>query len=181
MKRKLATIAAIALLALTGCAGLVEPTPTATVTETAQPEPEETTESTPTESAEPEEKTRPTFGDTYTYPSGLSVKVGKPEEFTPSEYALKGEGAHLKFDITLTNDTGEEYDPVLFYASASSGDEESEQIFDGEELGGMPSTTVLDGKKVKFSIGFSVADPEDITMEVSPSFSFDEGSVIFTH
>lgn len=277
MKRKLATIAAIAVLALTGCAGLAEPTPTATVTETQTAEPTASEEDalnqavadyteaffTDAEAAwnrlseeckaqlslaefEPmiaqareqypdgaeieastvvidgdkatatyslsvselsqenqswvkeggqwkyngcvdstashqQEKTRPAFGDTYTYPSGLSVKVGKPEEFTPSEYAFKGEGTHLKFDITLTNDTGEEYDPVLFYASASSGDEESEQIFDGDELGNMPSTTILDGKKVKFSIGFSVLDPADITMEISPSFSFDERSVIFTH
>ncbi len=181
MKRKLATIATVALLSLTGCAGFIAPTPTATITETAQPEPEETKEPAPAESAEPEEKTRPAFGDTYTYPSGLSVKVGKPEEFTPSEYALKGEGTHLKFDITLTNETGEEYDPVLFYASASSGDEESEQIFDGETLGDMPSTTILEGKKAKFSVGFSVLDPADITMEISPSFSFEEGSVIFTN
>lgn len=270
------------LLTLTGCAGLIQPTPTATVTETAQPEPAKTVETEPEEAAlkqavtdytaafftdaeatwnllseeckaklplpgfqsmidkakvqypsgaeieamtvaidgdkasatyslnvselsqesqswvkeggewkyngcvesgssEPQEKTRPAFGDTYTYPSGISVKVGEPEEITPSEYAITGEGIHLKFDITLTNDTGEDFDPILFTASAASGGEEAERIFDGEKIGGAPSTTILDGKKVTFSIGFSVLDPEDITMDVSPSFSFDERSVVFTN
>ncbi len=126
---------------------------------------------------------RPTFGDTYTYDDGLSVTISQPEEFTPSETAFGGEefDTHLQFEVTIENETGEDYNPDLSHISASSGGQEGDAVFDSSQgLDSPPSTTLLDGQSTSYSVGFGVNDAEDVTVEYS-SIDFENlrDSVIF--
>lgn len=119
------------------------------------------------------------FGQTMTWEDKLSVTVSKPIAFKPSEWAAGGENAkhHVKFTITIVNKTGKTFDPSLFTASLQSGNTEADEVFD-EGLEGAPMTKLLNGREAKFQIGFGVADPKDLVLEVSPSFEHD--SALFT-
>lgn len=128
------------------------------------------------EVAEPEDDGVATWGETYAYVDGLEVKLSKPEKFEASEWAavVTEDGQDLRWTVTVTNGTGEKYDPSMFSLTASSGEEEAEEIFDSESgLEGSPMTSVRDGKSIKFDVGFRVADPKDVTLEVSPGFDYD--------
>lgn len=125
----------------------------------------------------------PVFGDTVTYDDGMAVTVSKPKKFTPSEYAAgaDGDGTPMKFTITVKNGTDKAFDPTLVYVTASSGGEESESIFDTDaKLGTSPQTSVKPGKSVKWAVGFMVADPKDITLEVALNDDFSRDSAVFT-
>lgn len=120
------------------------------------------------------------FGETYAYDSGLTVTVGQPAEYTPSAYASGNDQAHnLKFQVTVVNKSGKTYDPNAFYATTSSGGVSGSTLFDSEPdgVGVQPQTPLLDGQTVTFVYGASVADPADVTMNVSPGF-FDQSQGI---
>ena len=120
------------------------------------------------------------FGQTYTWEDGLSVTISAPVAFTPSEFAaLEDAAAYVLFDVVIVNGTSENYDPVIFTTTVQSGTAEGSRVFDGASgLGGSPSTALLAGREVTFKIGYGVADPADIVMEVRPGFDYD--SAIFT-
>ncbi|MET0865571.1 MAG: hypothetical protein ABWZ98_14670 [Nakamurella sp.] len=119
------------------------------------------------------------FGQVYTWTDGLEVTVAPGVAFTPSEYAsAEPAAAFLSFTITITNKTGAPYDPTLFNVTAQSAGKEADSVYDSDNgLGGSPTTTVLDGRDATFAVGFGVADPADVVMEVSPGFDYD--SVLF--
>lgn len=120
-------------------------------------------------------KTTFTFGETATF-DGLTLGISAPEAFTPSQYAYTGsQPNNVKFTITITNTATEGYDPTLTFISASSGSQEAEQIFDTE--GGLtlaPSTTILPGASVSYPVGFNVADPAQIVMDVTGGFDYEK-------
>ena len=121
------------------------------------------------------------FGQSYTWKDGLSVTVSKGVPFKPSSsaYIEKKSPAYLQYTITIVNKTGATYDPALFHVTAQSGDTEANQIFDSSsDLGGAPSTKILNGRQSTFKVGFGVANPKDVVMEVSPGFEYD--SVLYT-
>ncbi len=122
-----------------------------------------------------------TFGKTYTYKDGLSVTVSAPAPFKPSSSAAgvtKGTSA-VVFTITIVNKTTTPFDPVLFHTTAQSGNTEATSIFDSQNgIGLPPSTKLLPGREVTFKTAFSVADPKDIVMEVTPSFQHE--SVLYS-
>ena len=115
------------------------------------------------------------FGQVYTWDDGLEVTVAAGVPFTPSEYAVSTPSpAYLSFTITISNKTGKAYDPTLFNVSAQSGGKEAESIYDSDNgLTGSPTTTVLDGRDATFAVGFGVADPADVVLEISPGFDYD--------
>ncbi len=169
-----------------------ESTVTVTETVTAPPgaAPEETEEV--TSEAEPtSEDSAPAgevsqgqanFGDTWTWEDGTEVTVSKPEPFKPGEYSFGGEGYddHVKFTVTVQNGTGEALDLSLFYMTMQSGRSEAEEVFDSDSgMEGSPSTTLLDGRSVDFTAGFGVEDPDDLVLELTPSFDHD--AAIFTN
>lgn len=116
------------------------------------------------------------FGDTFTYDDGLSVTVGKPAKYTPSPYAAgykKGDTA-LRFNVTIVNKTGKPFDPSMAYSTLQSGNNEADEIYDSEnDLNGAPSTKVLDGREVTWDIGYSCPAPNDLVLEIQPSFEYD--------
>lgn len=177
MKRTLAVLATALLLA--GCAGTTgskDDDPPVGSNAQATKAADETSD----EAAEPDSNL--TFGETYTYEDGLSITIGKPKKFTPSEYSAYDESAaqHLAFEVVVVNGTEANFDPAGVYITLQSGDAEADQVFDSENgFDGGPTTKLLPGRQAKFKVGFSVNAPEDLVMEVSPG-AFEYQSVIFT-
>jgi hypothetical protein len=164
--------------AATSTPSAASPSPTPTTSE-----PDLSTIESVTPTPTPEEESGPAaFGKTFTYEDGLAVTIGAPKKFSPSDSSFGGEGkgTSMQFQVTLKNATGATFDPSMASASVSSGEAEAEEIFDSaKKVGGAPETKVLNGKTVKFNVGFHVLNPKDITMEFTPSFEHD--AAIFTN
>jgi hypothetical protein len=113
------------------------------------------------------------FGDTAEY-EGLTVGISAPAAFTPSQYASTGtQPSNVKMTVTITNTGTEGYDPILTSISAASASQEATQIFDSENgLNGAPSTTILPGASTSYEVGFNVADPAQIVLDVQGGFDF---------
>ncbi len=115
------------------------------------------------------------FDGTFAWEDGLSVTVSAPTPFTPSEYATTAAPAHLGFTVTITNNTGTIYEPAMFSMGGQSGSTEAEEVYDSESgLTGTPYVGLLDGRQAVFTVGFGVADPADVVLEVRPGFEYDE-------
>jgi hypothetical protein len=121
-----------------------------------------------------------TFGQTYTWEDDISVTVSEPVPFQPSEYsAVEGAAAHMAFTVTVVNGSASPFDLTMFTASAQSGNTEAEEVFDSSNgFSGSPSTKLLPGRESVFKVGFGVSTPDDIVLQVSPSFEHTE--VLFT-
>lgn len=158
-------------------------TVTETVTAEAAPEPAPAPE--PEEDAEPDAEEsvgQLAFGETWTWEDGTSVTVSGPEEFTPGEYASGGEGYdhHVQFTISVENGSGEPLDLALFTVTMQSGTSEGDEVFDTDNgMEGSPFTTLLDGRAVEFVVGFGVEDPDDLVMQLAPTWDHD--SAFFTN
>jgi len=155
----------------------------ATVTETVTAEENAAPQETSDEGSESGEASEgeANFGDTWTWEDGTKVTVSKPAEFTPSNTSAGGEGfdQHVKFEITVENTTGEPLDLGLFTMTIQSGRSEGGEVFDSAKgMEGSPMTRLLDGRSVDFSAAFGVDDPEDLVLEVMPSF--ESSSAIYT-
>lgn len=180
IKKPFATIAIFALfvVALVGC------TPSqATDRPSVEPsiaQPAEPTEEPTAEAVNPLIKP---LGDVVTYTDGTSISVSTPVDFVPTEYANGADQAHqVLFTIVLTNGTDKPLDPLV-YPTVSSGGVESDPIIDIGNPAGQtsfgPETTILPGQTVEWLQAFSIADPANITVELSPSFEYQ--SAIFTN
>lgn len=156
-----------------GAPETVTETVTAVAAEDAEPEEEE-----PEADPEPEaDSGEIAFGETWTWDDGVSVTVSEPEAYTPGEYSFGGEGydEHVLFTVTVANESGAGIDLNLFTVSVQSGRTEGEQIFDSENgVDGSPMTTLLDGRDVEFIVAFGIEDPDDIVMQLAPTFDHDD-------
>jgi hypothetical protein len=135
----------------------------------------------PTDSGKPEQETL-AFGKSYTWEDGVTVTVGKPTKFKPSEYAYaeKAKG-YLKFTVTVVNKSDKPLDLGLTYITVQSSNKEAEQIFDSENgLESTPDTKVLKGRESEFDVGFGVADPKDVVMELALQDDFERPSLLYS-
>jgi hypothetical protein len=83
------------------------------------------------------------------------------------------------FDVVIVNGSQVNYEPTFFTATLQSANVEEEQVFDSENgIGGSPSTPVLPGRETAFRIAFGATNPNDLVMQVSPSFEHEP--VIYT-
>lgn len=83
-------------------------------------------------------------------------------------------------DLPTHHKCGETFDPVLFNATMESGNAEAPQVFDSEEqLMGPPQTKLLEGREARFPVGFTVKNPKDLVLEVSPDAGVKYKSVIW--
>lgn len=180
MKKQI-TISAMALvftLAMTGCVGA-----SATDEPAAgdnRPSDAAVAEDVVEEDAAEEVEAPPKFGESYEWEDGLTITVGAPEAFTPSEYSVvTGAAAHLAFTITIVNGSTANVDPGA-YITVQSANAEAEEVYDSESgITGTPSTTLLPGREAVFKVAFGVQDPADLVMEVTPGFNYD--AVIYTN
>jgi hypothetical protein len=122
----------------------------------------------PADSGEPEHETL-AFGKSYTWDDGVSVTVGKPKKFKPSETAAAEKAnAYLRFTATVVNKSDKPLELGLTYITVQSSNKEAAQIFDSEEgLESTPDTKLLKGRESEFDVGFGVADPKDLVLEIA--------------
>ena len=122
----------------------------------------------PTESQTPQQKTLP-FGKSYTWADGVRLTVGKPKKFKPSAYTVVDKTKrYLKFPVTVVNKSNKPLDLGLAYIGVQSGNKEASEVFDSlSGLRGPPDTKVRKGRESHFEVGFAVADPKDVMMEIA--------------
>lgn len=169
---------ALLAVALVACAPSTQSAGTTSAPPTGSNAP---AESTPAETTTSEAAVNPKFGETYTWDDGLAVTVSTPAPYTLSDSGYVGNpgAAQVAFDVKVVNTGTANYEVVGMYLSLQSGNVEAEQIFDtANGLGGAPSTPVLPGREAVFKVGFGVADPVDLVMQVTPGFDYE--AVIFT-
>jgi len=126
-------------------------------------------------SASPSEEPPIAFGQTKTFDDGLSVTVGTPVGFKPSDYASAGKApVYVKFQVTLHNGSGKTFDPSSFSASLQSGSTEEDEVYDsGKRIGDTPDTKLLDGRNAVFWIGYGAESATDLVLDVSLDFDRD--------
>ena len=184
------TIVAIALTIplLVGCAEMSDDTSpktgsNASVTAESDPAPAEdaAADEAADEAAADEGSDTLAFGETATFEDGLSVKVGKPQKFQPTEWASfdKAPG-YVKFKVTIVNGTKAAYDASGAFVTVQSGDTEAGEVFDTEAgLDGSPMTKVLPGRQSSYWVGFGVQSPKDIVMDFQVDWEHD--AAVFTN
>ena len=123
------------------------------------------------------------FGETNVWENGVQLSVSAPEPYTPSEFAAGADlPDNLVFTITIRNNSSENLEPTPF-PQLSSGGQEASQIFDvtadGQDVSVPPTTVILPGQSVTWRAAWSVADPSALTMQVAPSFEYQDA--IFTN
>ena len=116
----------------------------------------------------PKRETLP-FGKSHAWDDGVIVTVGRPKEFEPSKWAVVEKSKrYVKFTVTVVNKSDKPIDIGRTYISVQSRNKEEDQLFDSMSgLKGVPDTKVLKGRASEFDVGFGVADPKDVAMEVA--------------
>lgn len=126
-----------------------------------------------------------TFADAIEYDDGLKVEVAAIAAATAGEWAIGAEatdGDYTRFDIRITNGSGDAFDATLVYPSVTYGEagNQAEQVFD-EEIGGGFSGVIPASKSQTATFGFAIpaAQLGDVTLQVELS-TFEHDPAIFT-
>ena len=127
------------------------------------------------------QKTLP-FGESYTWKDGVTLTVGKPRSFRPSAFAVVEKSKrYVRFTVTVVNKSGRQIDLGLTYLNVQSGDIEAEHVFDSPTgLNGPPDTKLSEGEASEFDVGFGVADPNDVVMEIALHDESDRLSLLYS-
>lgn len=177
MKALLAAVL-IAPLVLAGCGAAegADPAPTVTVTETVTAPPE-VVEGEPVGAEEPAETQKPAtgvvaFGETVTLPDQEgTITISAPEPYTPSEIALGlMEGEWDEFVVMNVTETNDGAEPVSagWSMSATTGEQEAEQIYDSGNGIEAPLADVMPGKSITYKIAFGRTAGADFVLSASP-------------
>ena len=74
----------------------------------------------------------------------------------------------MKFPITVVNKAEKPIDIGWTHINVQSKDKEADQFYDSlSGLKGPPAKKVSKGREATFEVGFAVADPDDLTMELA--------------
>lgn len=114
------------------------------------------------------------FGDTVKFDSGVAITVSKGTVFKPSATAMRWDGTKIKgtpmfFTITVKNGSAEPVKGMSITASATSGTSEAEFILD-EPYEAASFATIMPGKTIVYKTAYDVANPKDVTIDMSPDF-----------
>jgi hypothetical protein len=164
-------LAGIALtLVVTACGA---PTPSGPVSATppsvaaaATPAAEEP--STPSEVA--------TFGQRYTFESGLAIDVAQPEKYTPSNSAAGNDtGRAVLVTTTVTNGTDQPFDfnPFLLGPNATHSGQPASQVIDSaKKIGITAGSTILPGKSLTYKTAIAVQSTKgELQLEYKEGFA----------
>ncbi|MEU9532457.1 DUF4190 domain-containing protein [Streptomyces sp. NPDC048213] len=116
-------------------------------------------------------------GDSAVYDDDLTVTVGDATKYSPTPYAAghtKGNNAY-QVAVVIENAGKKKFDSTLVTVEGRAGKDgvDAEQIFD-DKVGAGFTGTVLPGKKVTVLYAFDTpADAKNLTVEVSPDFTYD--------
>ena len=112
-----------------------------------------------------------TFGKgAVKYDDGVTIKLGTPETFDPSEsaYTEGNSPYYVKFTVSVENGSNERIDPVLMYVSLASGETEGVAVYDVVNgLSSPPETAISPGDARSWVVAFGVTDPDDLTAQVA--------------
>ena len=112
------------------------------------------------------------FGQVHTYGDGLEIAVNPPQRYEPSRNATGVEGGQaVKMQVVVTNRTDAPFRPNTVQVSATSAGQAGTAIWDpdqGIDLTG-PDVTIPAGASLYFNLAFAVADPGDVTVELTPA------------
>jgi hypothetical protein len=172
-------IGTVLISLLVGCAPM-SPTGTANPDAVKAPAASDTIEP-PAEEVVAEDDGIYAFDEIASYPNGISISVSSPADYVPTELAAGMVGGHknVVVNLTLTNNSEEKYEPLV-YNTASSGGIEAPRVFDASNnITFAPTTTVLPGQSITWQEAYSVADPANITLEASIGFEYD--AAIYTN
>ncbi|MFF5336737.1 DUF4190 domain-containing protein [Streptomyces sp. NPDC013181] len=116
-------------------------------------------------------------GDSAVYDDDLTVTVGDPDPYSPSEFAVGHTKGHKAYKVTVVieNAGKEKFDATLVTAEARAGADgvNAEEIFD-DKVGEGFTGTILPGKKVTVTYAFDApADAKNLTVEISPGITYD--------
>ena len=122
------------------------------------------------------------FGEEWTYDDGISVNIAYTGGKTASQYASGAEATANQvrlFDVSVTNNSKEVFDPAMFNVDVNYGAEgtAAKRVFDsGSGLDGQFQGKVLPGGTQKVTMAFAVPidGPLDLLVTTSPSWDHDE-------
>lgn len=179
--RTLKICSVMAVLALAGCSSDVKnssdvsgskaPTSSASSSVESESAAQTSSSSTSTSSDEGSSKTKP-FGSTFTWDDGVAVTISKPRSFQPSPYAAS-DNKFKKFvvvDVTLKNGSKEPYNAMTLTTTATSGDKQSDGVFDSEKGIDLPTADILPGKTLTWKQAYGVDDTGDLVIAVDNGF-----------
>lgn len=106
-------------------------------------------------------KTPPTWGQRYTWPSGVAIEVGAPAECKPNAYAQPPNIQRaVLLQVTVVNGSDKPVDTTLLsVANATFAGERAESVTDSGgkcEDSMLSAGTVLPGKTLKLKMAFAV-------------------------
>lgn len=115
------------------------------------------------------------FGSTFTWDDGSSITVSKPKAYKPSKWAAipKKFPHYVIMTVTLKNGTSDPVDAMMWSLSATTGDAQSEQVFD--ENTELPTAKILPGKTLKYKVAFGVKKGKDFVVVVQYGFGNADG------
>jgi len=98
------------------------------------------------------------FGDTHTWPDGVSIRIGRPEAFLPSTWVREVNSFHryLAVKVTLRNGADGRLDLSGFEADGRSSGKAADPLHDPGKLGTGAPTKLAKGDTAVFRLGFGV-------------------------
>ena len=120
-----------------------------------------------------ETASRPRFGETFRYGGGLAVTVAEPESFRPAPWVDRRPGTPVRFEITVRNQTGDEWNPSQLHVRLLAAFAPATQIFDYDnDVIARPEGRVPDGKSAKLPGGLLGTGHRAACDRVSPGFGY---------
>ena len=112
------------------------------------------------------------FGQVHTYGDGLEVAVNPPQRYEPSRNATGVEkGVPIKMQVVVTNRTDTPFRPNTVQVTATSAGDEGTAIWDPDQGIGLtgPDVSIPAGASLYFDLAFTVVDPGDVTIQLTPA------------
>lgn len=177
VKKSLTVLALTAMLGLTACS--TEATKSEAVESPAASESAAAPSSAPAKDIKDE---LAAFGEEWTYKDGIAVKVAYAGAGMASEYAAGAEttaGQIRLFDVSITNNSEEIFDPAMFMADINYGAEgtAASRVFDtANGIGDQFQGKILPGGTQTVSMAYAIPTdaPLDLIVTITPSWEHGE-------
>ena len=132
-----------------------------------------------TNAGSPQQSNVATFGQRYTWSSGVAIEVAKPQPFKPSASAAGNRRDRAILVTTTVVNTSKkpyEFNSFTMGPTATHDGQTAPSIVDfgNDSISETPATTILPGKSLTYKAAYSIgATPADLQLEYSEGF---EGS-----
>lgn len=125
------------------------------------------------------------FGQRITWPDGVAVTVSQPKAYRPSSSAATSQSAarYVSMTVTLTNGSDKNVEATGTALAVTANGTPADEVFDSVKgIGGSPTSTVLPGKSITYTVAFGVPTKEqtELQVDVRPSFGFGYQPAVFT-